>query len=43
MQNIEGIEKINDFGQVQEIRISKDSDTQKIIVGNYEPDAGLSF
>jgi ABC-2 type transport system ATP-binding protein len=31
MQDIEGIEKINDFGQMQEIRISKNSDTQKII------------
>ena len=31
MQNIRGIEKINDFGQMQEIRISKDSDTQKIL------------
>jgi ABC-2 type transport system ATP-binding protein len=31
IQNIPGIEKINDFGQIQEIRISKDSDTQKIL------------
>lgn len=31
IQNIPGIEKINDFGQMQEIRISKDSDTQKIL------------
>jgi ABC-2 type transport system ATP-binding protein len=31
IQNIQGIEKINDFGQMQEIRISKDSDTQKIL------------
>jgi len=31
MQNIPGIEKINDFGQVQEIRISKNADTQKIL------------
>jgi len=31
MQNIKGIEKINDFGQVQEIRISKDADNQAIL------------
>jgi ABC-2 type transport system ATP-binding protein len=31
MQNIRGIEKINDFGQIQEIRITKDADTQAIL------------
>jgi ABC-2 type transport system ATP-binding protein len=31
MNNIPGIEKINDFGQIQEIRISKDADTQEIL------------
>jgi len=31
MQNIRGIDKINDFGQMQEIRISKNSDTQEIL------------
>lgn len=31
MQNIEGIEKITDFGQLQEIRISKNTDTQKVL------------
>ncbi len=31
MQNIDGIEKVNDFGQIQEIRISKEADTQKIL------------
>jgi len=31
MQNIAGIEKINDFGQFQEIRISKNADSQEII------------
>jgi ABC-2 type transport system ATP-binding protein len=31
MQNIRGIEKINDFGQIQEIRIAKDADTQAIL------------
>jgi ABC-2 type transport system ATP-binding protein len=31
MQNITGIEKINDFGQIQEIRITKNADTQEII------------
>lgn len=31
MQNIRGVEKITDFGQIQEIRINKDADTQEII------------
>jgi ABC-2 type transport system ATP-binding protein len=31
MQNIKGIEKINDFGQVQEIRVSQDADNQAIL------------
>jgi len=31
MENIRGIEKINDFGQMQEIRISKNADTQEIL------------
>jgi ABC-2 type transport system ATP-binding protein len=31
MQNIDGIEKVNDFGQIQEIRITKGADTQKIL------------
>jgi ABC-2 type transport system ATP-binding protein len=31
MENITGIEKINDFGQFQEIRISKNADSQEII------------
>lgn len=31
MQNIRGIEKINDFGQIQEIRINKNADTQTIL------------
>ena len=31
LDGIPGIEKINDFGQMQEIRINKNSDTQKII------------
>lgn len=31
LHNITGIEKINDFGQIQEIRISKDADTQEIL------------
>lgn len=32
MQNIPGIEKINDFGQVQEIRIGKNADSQAILL-----------
>lgn len=31
IKNIEGIEKINDFGQIQEIRVSKNADTQVIL------------
>ncbi len=31
MQNIDGVEKINDFGRMQELRISHEADPQKII------------
>jgi ABC-2 type transport system ATP-binding protein len=31
LQNIEGIEKINDFGQLQELRLGPEGDPQKIL------------
>jgi len=43
LKDLKGVEKINDFGQVQELRIAPDCDTQQVLAAVMSRTRVLSF